>query len=195
MPVKCPICETENSEETAECVNCGKILFTEADLLEDVEPVAGLEQTLHDPMESATGPIAAIAELEQTMVARKDLKVPEEQVPGVERTQIQEDPEAPVLWIAGNVDLDRGRELDDGVRTPAPQDTGVCPWCNAPATGAVCDNCGRRKSRYSAPPAAAQQAARASGEDGVLCPACFARVPAGPRCIECGVPIVVTEAV
>src|SRR4051812_24055463 len=188
MPVKCAICETENSDDTAECVNCGKILFSDADLMEDVLPIDGLEQTIHDPLESATGPIAVIAELEQTMVARKDLKVPEEHVPDVQYTQIQEDPEAPVYWIAGNVDLDRGRELDDGVRTPAPQDTGVCPWCNAPATGAVCDNCGRRKSRYTTPPAAAAAAPSRTTDDGVLCPACFARVPSGPRCIECGVP-------
>jgi hypothetical protein len=190
MSVKCPICETENPDETLECVQCGKILATEADLLEDIPPIAGLEQTIHDPMESATGPIAAIPELEQTMVARRDLQVAADVLPGVERTKVEEDPEAPIHWIGG-VDLDLGREKDDGVRTPAPQDTGLCPWCNAPATGAVCDNCGRRKSRYSAPPVQ-QQHATAAGE-AVLCPACFARVAPGPRCVECGVPFPLPE--
>src|SRR5438067_1114764 len=95
MPVKCPICETQNPDDAAECANCGKVLAIEADLLEDVAPIDGLEQTIHDPTESATGPIPTIAELEQTMIARKDLAVPEEHVPDVEMTKIEEDPAAP----------------------------------------------------------------------------------------------------
>src|SRR5258707_4082189 len=163
MPAKCPICETVNSDDVDECANCGKILATAADLMEDVEPIDGLEQTIHDPLESATGPIAVIAELEETMIARKDLEVPEEHVQDVELTQIKEDPAAPINWTPGPVEIDLGRELDDGVRTPAPQDTGACPWCNAPATGAVCDNCGPRKSRYSVQPAPSHQQAGALG--------------------------------
>ncbi len=188
--MKCPICDTDNSDDTPECATCGRKLFTDADLLEDVAPIDGLEQTIHDPVESATGPVPVIAELEQTQLARKDLSVAVEVVPGVERTQIESDPNAVSLW-SGGVDLDLGRAPDDGERTPAPKDTGVCPWCNAPAQDAVCGNCGRRRSRYTAPVATA--AVRALQGDDILCPACFARVPPGARCIECGVPFAGAE--
>jgi hypothetical protein len=191
MPVKCPICETENPGDVPECGTCGRRFFTEADLVVDVTPIDGLEQTIHDPIESRTGPIPTIAELERTQIARKDLAIVVETVPDVERTPIEFDPNAITHWTVGPVEVDLGRFPDDGQRTPAPQDTGVCPWCNAPGQGAVCDNCGRRRSRFTAP-VAVPETARAQGED-VLCPACFARVPPGLRCIECGVPFPVVE--
>ena len=134
--MRCPVCETENSDDAAECANCGKILASEADLFEDVEPVPGLELTLQPPVETET---QTLAELEQTQLAPKDLEVPEEHVPDVEYTQLEQDPAAPLNWTAGNTPLDLGRELDDGQRTPAPQDTGTCPWCGATSTDAVCD--------------------------------------------------------
>lgn len=192
MPAKCPVCETVNPDDAAECADCGKVLFTEAHLVDEVAPIEGLEETLHDPLESATGPVATLLELEQTQLARRDLKIAAEAVPGVERTQLEFDPDAVSFWGgAVDPDLESGREPDDGQRTPAPQDTGLCPWCTAPATGAVCDNCGRRRSRYTVPVATAQ-VARAQA-DTVLCPACFARVPTGARCLECGVPFAVVE--
>ena len=187
--MRCPVCETENSDDAAECANCGKILASEADLFEDVEPVPGLELTLQPPVETET---QTLAELEQTQLAPKDLEVPEEHVPDVEYTQLEQDPAAPLNWTAGNTPLDLGRELDDGQRTPAPQDTGTCPWCGAASTDAVCDACGRRRSRYTA--AAAVVAAVLTGkEDNVMCPACFARVPPGERCTECGTPFPIQE--
>ncbi len=192
MSVKCPVCETVNSDEAAECTDCGKVLFAEADLVDDVAPIEGLEETIHDPRESATGPIATLAELEQTQLARRDLKVFEEVVPGVEHTQLESDPDAVTFWGGGvDPDLELGREPDDGQRTPAPQDTGLCPWCTAPATSAVCDNCGRRRLRYSVPVASAPVAQ--AEDDTLLCPSCFARVPPGVRCTECGVPFPVVE--
>ena len=192
MPVKCPVCETINSDDAAECGDCGKIIFSDADLVDDVEPIEGLEETIHDPLESATGPVALIAELEQTQLARRDLRIAEEVVPGVERTQLEADPGVVSFWSGGvDPDLDLGREPDDGQRTPAPQDTGLCPWCTAPATSAVCDNCGRRRSRYTVAIAPAQVVK--AQDDTVLCPACFARVPTGVRCNECGVPFAVVE--
>jgi predicted amidophosphoribosyltransferase len=192
MLVKCPVCEADNSADAAECRDCGKLLSSRAaDLPEDVPPIDGLEQTIHDPRESATGPVATLPELERTQLARKDLKVAAEMVRDVEQTQIEVDPNAVSLWSSAGVEMDLGREPDDGERTPAPQDTGVCPWCNEPATGVVCDNCGRRRSRYSVPVAAAEQEA-VEGET-VLCPACFGRVPTGARCTECGVPFAVVE--
>src|SRR5438105_854857 len=189
MSLRCPVCETENADDAADCGNCGKILATEAALFADVEPVPGLELTLQRPVETET---QTLAELEQTQLAPKDLPVQEEHVPGVEYTQLEQDPAAPLNWTPGNTPIDLGRELDDGERTPAPQDTGTCPWCGAVSTDAVCDACGRRRSRYTA--AAAVVAVALTGrEDNVMCPACFARVPPGPRCTECGTPFPVPE--
>ena len=183
----CPVCETENSEDAAECASCGRKLAIDADLLEDVAPLPGLELTLQDAVQTDAAPLPG---LEFTQVADPHLQVPDEKVPGVEHTQLEEDPEAPLNWSPGSVALDYGRELDDGVRTPAPQDTGTCPWCGAPADDAVCGSCGRRRSRYTAaPPAAAQQA---SGEI-VMCPSCFSRVPRTDRCQECGMPFPLQE--
>ena len=186
--MRCPLCETENGEDVAECRNCGKQLHTDAELLEDVEPIEGLEETLRGPADG--GPIELLPDLQQTMVASKNLRIQEETVPGVERTQLEADLNVQSNWTTGNVDLDLGREQDQDPRTVLPADDGTCPWCGAAASGAVCDSCGRRRSRYSAAPVAA--AANASDET-VLCPACFARVAAGPRCVECGVRFGATE--
>ena len=183
--MRCPLCETENPDEMAECRNCGKQLHTDAELLEDVTLIEGLEETLRDPMESATGPVETLPDLQQTQLASRDLRVQDEVVPGVERTQLVADESAPSFWTVGNVELDLGREQDQDPRTAKPQDTGSCPWCGAAASGAVCDACGRRRSRYTAAPAAA---AAVASDETVMCPACFSRVPAGPRCGECGVP-------
>ncbi|MCA1826524.1 MAG: hypothetical protein ABR567_04450 [Myxococcales bacterium] len=134
--------------------------------------------------------MAPLAGLEQTQLIEKDVQVPVERVPGVEHTHLEQDPEAPLNWTVGNTPIDLGREMDDGVRTPAPQDDGTCPWCGAPSADAVCDSCGRRRSRFTAAVAARRLQ---SSEDTMLCPACFARVPEGARCTECGTPFPVRE--
>src|SRR5438132_12262472 len=141
--MRCPVCETVNPDDALECAGCGKVLATEAELLENVEPLPGMELTLQAPVDAVIEPIAG---LEATELADRHLAVSDEVVPGVERTQIEADPAAPLNWVPGVVILDRGREVDLDPRTPAPQDTGSCPWCGAPSTDAVCDNCGRRRS-------------------------------------------------
>jgi hypothetical protein len=189
-PMRCPLCETENPDDVAECASCGKQLHDDAMLLDEVEPIEGLEETLRDPLESAAGPIEMLPELERTQLARGDLRIQVELVPGVERTQLEVDESVPSSWTVGQVELDRGREQDLEPRTEKPQDSGTCPWCGAAGTGAVCDSCGRRRSRYTE---AKSEAASVRGGDTVLCPGCFARVAAGPRCEECGVPFAPRE--
>ena len=183
----CPVCETENGDGVLECSRCGKTLSDWPEPIGEVVPVPGLEQTIQERVDPE---VSLLAGLEQTQVAPPDLPVAAEMVPDVVRTPIEVDAGAPLNWTAGRVDLDRGRDEDHDPRTPAPPDDGLCPWCNAPATGAVCDNCGRRRSRYSAPPTVEQ---RESSDLSVLCPACFSRVAPGPRCAECGVPFPVVE--
>jgi hypothetical protein len=188
MPVRCPICETDNLDDAAECATCAWTLVVDADMVDDVPLLEGLEETLHDPFESMAPPEPPLAGLEQTLLAGHDLPVEDEVVPDVERTQIEVDPNATSAW-SGGVPLDEDRALDTDPRTPAPQDTGTCPWCGAPAGGAVCDACGRRRFKYTASPTATSPAQTAGGpQENVTCPACFGRVQPGPRCSECGLP-------
>src|SRR3954469_5325523 len=91
----------------------------------------------------------------------------------LERTMIDADPAAPSNWTGG-VELDRGRDEDPDPRTPMPAETATCPWCGAVSLEAVCDSCGHRKSRYTAATPAGRQ--RAAAGEMVSCPACFARV-------------------
>ncbi len=187
----CPLCETANLDDAPECESCGKPLAVVAQVELPVTVVPGLEQTLYDAPPDAearsASPVDAVPGLERTQVARRDLRIIDEGVEGLERTQIEADPEAPRFWSGSVTEVDLGREADDGVRTPTPQDDGTCPWCRAPATGLVCDSCGRRRSRYVAAPARAAGSGSGVSDETQLCPACFARVPAGPRCVECGV--------
>jgi hypothetical protein len=43
--MRCPVCETENPDDVAECANCGKPFKREAQLLADVSPLPGFEGT------------------------------------------------------------------------------------------------------------------------------------------------------
>jgi len=190
----CPLCETESPDDLPECTGCGKELFAQLEPEQTVELIDGLEETSRAPLASAFGSVSFMVELEETAVARRDLAIAEEPMTAVESTQLQSDPSAPLFWSAGAPDLDLGRELDDGARTAAPVETGLCPWCGAAATGPLCDACGRRRSRYtSARVPAAGKTAQDSGEL-LVCPACFSRVPPGPRCESCHVPFTPREA-
>ena len=184
----CPVCETNNADTAAECANCGKQLATDAQLFQEVAPIAGLELTLQPPADVVAEPLIG---LEQTQLIEPGLQIPNQMIPDVERTQLEQDPQAPLNWVPGNTPLDLGREADDGVRTPAPQDDGKCPWCGSPSTDAVCGTCGRRRSRYTSPVTAGE--ALLGSDETMLCPACFARVPASARCDECGTPFPVRE--
>ena len=187
----CPMCETESPDDLPECTGCGKLLVAQAAPNPFVAPLVGLEETLLPPGESAVGPVLALLDLERTAIARKDLRIALEPMMLVERTQIESDPDAQLFWGGAGPDLDLGREKDDGERTAAPVDTGLCPWCGAAATGAVCDACGRRRLRYTS--ANAAKAPPAQSGELVTCPACFSRVANGPRCENCHVPFAPRE--
>jgi hypothetical protein len=181
--MRCPLCEKETSDDVAECANCGKQLHADAQVLEQVRPLEGLEETLRDPLESGVDP-ALMPELEHTQIASRNLRVADERVPDLQLTRIEADAAAQSSWTAGRLELESGREPDSSPRTPPPEDHGDCPWCGAQSQGAVCDSCGRRRSKYTD---AAPCVRAAASTDTVLCPACFARVPADARCAECGV--------
>jgi ribosomal protein L32 len=190
----CPLCETDNPDNAVECSGCGKTLRNASSVPDFAPPIAGLEHTLQEQVDA---PVEEVAGLEPTMVASPDLSVPDlrlemdsgrsatEQL-DVERTAVEEDPQAPQTWTAGTIDLETGRETDLDPPTPKAPETAACPWCGHASQGAVCDRCGQRKARYSVP--AEDRAGPAAPGDLIVCPNCFARVMPGPRCAECGVP-------
>ena len=177
MPT-CPVCETENPGNAVECTRCGKVLRSAADVPGFAPAIDGLEPTLQAPAHVDVEPIPG---LEGTQLASPGLRVTAERLP-VERTP-HEWNGAPVNWVAGHLEIERGRELPSTERTPAPSDAGRCPWCGAISSGLLCDTCGRARALYSA--ASERDAPKA--DDTVLCPACLARVFPGVRCVECGV--------
>jgi|SRR4051794_7667789 hypothetical protein len=190
--MRCPVCDTDNLDAAAECASCGKALRA---ALEDAVPGSpAIEGLLPTQVAEAGLPVAvdAVPDLERTRL-QHDAAAPLSWTAGplaLERTAFAEDPQAVSSWT-GEVELDLGREGDDAPRTPAPAETAVCPWCGAASLGAVCDGCGRRKLRYSAPPER-DVVRRQSGET-VSCPSCFARVAQDDRCSDCGTPFPAQE--
>ena len=179
MPA-CPVCETENPANAVECASCGRVLRSAAEVPGFAPPVEGFESTMQEPVRVDVEPVPG---LEGTQVASPGLRVTAERL-AVERTP-HESNGAPVQWVPGQLEIERGREAQSGERTPAPAESDRCPWCGATSPSAVCDTCGRARARYLA--ASVRDAARAG--DFVLCPACLARVFPGVRCVECGVPL------
>jgi|SRR5919199_2704982 hypothetical protein len=183
----CPVCDTDNPQTAVECAGCGRVLRRATEVPGFAPAIDGLEPTQHA---EAAGSVEPLADLERTAVASPGLRVPQEQLE-VERT-----PHAAgsgqTNWMPGPLELERGRDEDEGPRASPPTDSGTCPWCGAASTGAICDSCGRHRARFFAPPRSPADRAAASS-DAVLCPACFARVAPGLRCAECGVPLPVRE--
>src|SRR5260370_1515777 len=108
--MRCPMCETENREGALDCAGCGKVLLDFPELIGEVVPVPGLEQTLQESVEPEE--ISPLAGLEQTQLAPPGLRVAMEVVPDVLRTQIEADDGAPVNWTRGQFDPHRAPEED-----------------------------------------------------------------------------------
>lgn len=188
MPVLCAVCETDNLEDASECAGCGSPLPALDSNEPDAPVLPGLERTHAAAVDVE---VDAMAGLEATGIASRDLEVEAEALPGVEPTRLKADPAVPSNWTAAaDLDLDLGREPQTSERTPPPPESATCPFCGAASLDAVCDHCGRRKARYTAASPLARVAALGETR---LCPSCFARVPGGPRCEECGVPFPVQE--
>ena len=187
MPA-CPVCDTDNPLTAVECASCGRVLRRPTEVPGFAPPIDGLDPTLHA---AAEVDVERVPELEPTAVATRSLRAPEERLE-VERTPYEASGAAQ-NWSAGPLELERGREEDQGPRTAPPVDSGACPWCGAVSSSAVCDSCGRHRARHFAAPLPPPDAP-SSALDAVMCPACFARVAAGARCAECGVPLPVREA-
>jgi hypothetical protein len=106
------------------------------------------------------------------------------------------------FWTPGLDALDTGREPDGLPPTVYSEENAICVWCGTPAPRAVCENCGRRRTRGRGSELdKARQGRGAGGPVGaqtlepitMLCPACFTRVPREARCPECRAPLPVEE--
>ena len=186
MPIQCPVCELVNDDIALECAECGRQLMSEAELDASIDPVEGLEMASYAAETARAREDEQIPDLEQTHFAPTRLALAERVA--VEPTRLESVGE--VLPDPTPEDFESGREEDDGLRTPDPEESGVCPWCKVPSTSKVCDSCGRRRSRYTAAPMAKGQpagTARQDAGDKESCPNCFGRISWGPRCSECGV--------
>jgi hypothetical protein len=166
--MQCPVCDADNLDDAVECATCGRQLAQAPDLA-NAPPLDGLELT---------------------RVVSSDLEATSDPIPGLELTPIESDPRAPTQWTPGPLEVDLGRE-PRGERVPVPDESAICPWCGATSLGALCDACGRRKSRYAVPPPERRQ--RSGPAETVTCPSCFARVLREVRCSDCGLPFPLQE--
>jgi hypothetical protein len=173
-----------NEDIALECAECGRQLMSEAALDASIAPVEGLEIASYAEDTAITPDEGPIAGLELTHYAPARVAVAERVA--VEPTRLEDIGE--VLPDPTPADFESGREQDDGVRTPDPESSAICPWCKAPSTSKVCDSCGRRRSRYTAPAGLQSVAARRDDEgDKESCPNCFGRISWAARCSECGI--------
>ena len=188
----CPVCEFENGE-AAVCAECGKQLGVAAPIDAAPEPVEGFEptQTCADDLDAAFAlaaldeePVAALEDLEPTLLFDPKAEVP---IEPLELMPALPQEERDSLWSPGLAELDSGRSEDNSARTPAPEESGPCPFCGLPGSSAVCNNCGRRRRRFTLEPLRLEEGA--SPDQTTLCPSCFCRVLVDSRCAECHAPL------
>src|SRR2546428_9821276 len=84
--MRCPVCDSDNLDDSAECVSCGKAFPSRA---EDGRAAAALE------------------ELEMTQVAPPEAPVRVEPLAGLEHTPLPAGPAAPSQWTAEAMPLER----------------------------------------------------------------------------------------
>jgi hypothetical protein len=175
----CPVCEHPQAQGD-ECEQCGKRLARPRTVAAPVAPLPELELTPHVGGKAPV-PVERVPELAATREAPVPAPAPE-RMPDLEPTA-----SAP----AGNVvdapllELDTGREADDGQRTVLAVGAVTCRYCrNVQAQGAVCETCGMRLPRVR-PAAAAVSREEAEGAI-ARCPRCHVRGRVGRPCTDCG---------
>src|SRR5882724_208290 len=82
--MQCPVCEADNLDDAVECAGCGRMFASGPGVGEEGGPLEGLETTHFAPTDAA----------------------PPESLPGVERTQLEADPQAASEWTAGELALE-----------------------------------------------------------------------------------------
>lgn len=179
------MCETTNDESALECARCGRQLLSEAQLVETIRPIEGLEESSYLDDTRLTPEGDPLEDVEHTMQEPAGA-VAVESIP-VEPTVVAGPVDVPLGPLPADFDL--GRESDGLPPTPAPGPVDACPWCGHASPGRICEACGRRVARYSEAPQQPARRAAASGDSLVLCPSCLGRVKWEIRCNECGAPM------
>src|SRR2546426_10905155 len=90
--MRCPVCDSDNLDDSAECVSCGKAFPSRA---EDGRAAAALE------------------ELEMTQVAPPEAPVRVEPLAGLEHTRLPADRAAQSQWTAEAMPLERTQHEGD----------------------------------------------------------------------------------
>lgn len=193
MAIECPLCELSNDDAALECAQCGRALLTFSEGGADVAPIEGLTLSSFSGETARAQADEVVEGLEQTRFDPVRLAAVEA-LP-VEQTALAQEPGRPLAFEPGTLELETGREADDGARTAAPEENGSCPYCGVVSAGKLCDGCGRRRTRYAAAPATAGPALRRQRRDGDddFCPNCFGKIVWAAKCPECGVPLPLRE--
>jgi hypothetical protein len=171
--VVCPVCEHAQAQG-AECEVCGKRLARGAAAIPQVSPVDGFEPTRLDYEDDPFTSVAALGELEPTLVAPVD--VAEEAIPGIEPT-LHAPVDAEGFPVDGLERLDAAIPGDARTTLPA---VIVCRYCRTPSPPGerICGRCGMRLPAFAEGPAPEVSASRRCGSCGALA--------AGTRCPSCG---------
>jgi hypothetical protein len=195
MPSTCPLCETLNPDSAWECEVCGKRILSSGVSVPPIDRLDGLESTVLDPGPADGASIGLMPEVELTRHEGLDLAVEIEPLP-VERAELGPAEPLQPFWTPGLDALDTGREPDGLPPTVYSDENPTCVWCGSPAPRAVCDACGRRRTRGRGSELDKLRQGAGSPEGGqrldpitMLCPACFTRVPREARCPECRAPL------
>jgi hypothetical protein len=190
--MQCPVCAADNLDDAIECGGCGLALAPESAGSDEAGQLDGLEPTRLASADRAVH-VEALPGVEHTQLEADSTAASQSSAEflALERTQHEAVAGATPAWTA-DLEIDRAREPDSGERTVTQPESATCPWCGAVSLGALCDACGRRKSRYLEPQTAAPRAATPTGET-VTCPACFSRVSKEVRCSDCGLPFPLQE--
>jgi hypothetical protein len=175
----CPVCEHQQAQGS-ECEVCGKRFGSSKVAELPVTALPELERTAFGA--APVVGVTALPELEATrLAAGPDL--PLVRLVDVEGTAL-----APVGEVAVErlPEVDLGRYVDTGPRTPLSL-TRVCRYCkNTQAEGLTCDRCGMLLP--SAALEASEPAASRPGEEEIIkCPQCGSRVAVGQVCGGCGI--------
>src|SRR6266478_3948722 len=150
--MRCPVCDSDNLDDSAECVSCGKAFPSRA---EDGRAAAALEELEMTQVAPPEAPVRVepLAGLEHTRLPADRAAQSQwtaEAMP-LERTQHEVDAEAQGAW-EGEIEVDPGREPDSGERTALPAEAPqraseegsvTCPACFARVAREVrCSDCG-----------------------------------------------------
>jgi len=182
----CPVCETPNPPNAAECANCGKVFFTTAIADQPAGTLAELDVARVDSARIAVVPDVT-PDLELARAA--PVQVANDVTPDIELGR-----SAPVTNVVQDTTPDMERTaIADKEWTPETEGPIACRACGTPQsdpTSIFCLNCGRHLPIRPAMQGVIIDALPVTNpEEKVKCFACGARVYPADLCSDCGMPM------